>query len=117
MSRLHQIARNLRRRQTVSEEKLWRALRGRRFECRKFRRQHPIAGYIVDFACIEARLVIEVDGETHSTPGEVRRDLERTQAIEAAGYMVVRVSNHEVRTNMPSVLDTIWLELNRTASP
>ena len=117
MARLHQIARNLRRRQTVSEDKLWRALRGRRFDGRKFRRQHPIAGYIVDFACIEARLVIEVDGETHSTPGEVRRDHERTQAIEAAGYMVVRVANHEVRTNMPSVLDTIWLELNRMASP
>ena len=117
MARLHQIARILRRRQTVAEDGLWRALRGRRYEGRKFRRQHPIAGFIADFASIEAKLVVEVDGETHSTPAEIRRDRERTRALEAAGYMVLRVSNDQVRRNLPTVLDAIWMELNRTGSP
>ncbi|TDM99577.1 hypothetical protein CEE86_13930, partial [Lactobacillus crispatus] len=60
-------ARSLRRTQTSAEAKLWRVLRNRALNGWKFRRQHPIDRYIVDFACIEAKLIVEVDGATHST--------------------------------------------------
>ncbi|MBY0361485.1 MAG: DUF559 domain-containing protein [Phreatobacter sp.] len=68
------VCRGLRQHQTASEATLWYALRSRRFDGYKFRRQHPIAGHVADFACIAAKLVIEIDGETHFTSFERRRD-------------------------------------------
>ena len=67
MSKSIPRARHLRRNQTTAEAKLWRVLRNRALNGWKFRRQYPIDRFIVDFACVEARLVVEVDGATHST--------------------------------------------------
>jgi very-short-patch-repair endonuclease len=112
MRRFRDISRRLRRDQTSAEARLWRELRAHRFEDRKFRRQHQIGGYIVDFVCLDAKLVIEVDGDTHGSEAEIARDAVRTAALEQAGFAVVRVQNDDVRSNLAGVLDTIWMELH-----
>ncbi len=112
MSRATALSRRLRREQTSVEATLWYALRNRRFDGYKFRRQHPVAGFVADFACIAAKLVIEIDGETHSTGAERRRDADRTRALEAAGYFVLRFNNDDIRRNLSGVLDAVWMHLN-----
>ncbi|MDH4043890.1 MAG: endonuclease domain-containing protein [Gemmatimonadota bacterium] len=88
--------RGLRRRSTPAERKAWRLLRNRRLLGLKFRRQHPIAGYIVDFYCAELRLVIELDGGYHDTPEQRARDAVRTAALHAHGATVVRLRNSHI---------------------
>jgi very-short-patch-repair endonuclease len=99
------FARTLRRRQTSSEELLWQQLRGRRLGGFKFRRQVPIGGYVVDFLCIPAKLIVEVDGRQHGW--EADYDAERTRALEGMGFVVHRVSNEDVRGNLAAVLARI----------
>ena len=82
-------------------------LRGRRLARWKFRRQHPIDRYIVDFVTIEGKLIVEVDGVTHGTQSEFRRDAERTKRLEAFGFLVVRISNTDVYANLDGVLEMI----------
>jgi very-short-patch-repair endonuclease len=104
-------AKRLRQVQTSAEAKLWQALRGRRLARWKFRRQHPIEGFIVDFVTLDGRLVIEVDGVTHGTDAEIARDRARTRVIEACGFLVLRVSNSDVYDNLDGVLEMIWRTL------
>ena len=99
-------ARNLRRRSTDAERILWHELRGRRFDGLRFRRQQPIGPYIVDFYCSEARLVIELDGETHR--GRELADRERQSRLELEGLRVLRAGNEEVYDNLEGVLEAIW---------
>jgi very-short-patch-repair endonuclease len=98
----HAQARTLRRESTDVERRLWSALRSRQFAF-KFRRQHPISPYVADFACIEARLVVELDGGQHG--GE--RDAARDAALEAAGWRVLRYWNAQVVENLDGVLADI----------
>ena len=107
MERFKQHARKLRASQTSAEARLWQALRSRRLARWKFRRQHPIDRYIVDFVTVEGKLVVEVDGVTHASPSEIARDSARTEMLEAFGFHVVRVSNIDVYENLGSVLDMI----------
>lgn len=100
-------ARNLRRKMTEAERKLWHALRDRRLAGHKFRRQHPIGPYVADFYCEYERLIIEVDGGQHAT--EKRTDIERTEWLKARGYRVIRFWNSEVLTNLEGV-QTVILE-------
>jgi very-short-patch-repair endonuclease len=100
-------ARDLRRGLTLAEEKLWDALRGRRLNGLKFRRQHPLDRFILDFYCVEHQLVIEVDGEVHGTPDQVVRDEERTAWLTERGIRVLRVKNEEVLNNLEGVLRQI----------
>ena len=88
---------------------LWLVLRNRQLGGFKFRRQTPIGSYIVDFVCVEQRLVIEIDGSQH----DERRgyDLRRTEALEAEGYRVVRFWNDEVLNSLEGVSEAILLEL------
>jgi very-short-patch-repair endonuclease len=95
------IARKLRRNQTDAERLLWRRLRDRGLVNTKFRRQTPISGYIADFVCEDAKLIIEVDGGQHA---ESEGDAERTAILEAAGYTVLRFWNNDVLTNPDGVL-------------
>ena len=97
------VARNLRRRSTDAEHRLWHYLRGRRFEGANFVRQFPIGGFVADFACRDLHLAIELDGGQHSPEG----DAPRTQIIEAFGYRVIRFWNNEVFENMDGVLHVI----------
>ena len=107
MEKFKARARALRASQTSAEAKLWQALRNRRLARWKFRRQHPIDRYVVDFVTLDGKLIVEVDGVTHSEPSEVRRDKARSDALEACGFLVVRVSNPDVYENLEGVLEMI----------
>ena len=109
--RFKQRARALRLDQTSAEQTLWRMLRNRQLSRWKFRRQHPIDRFIVDFVTLDGKLVVEVDGATHSTDAELKRDAERTQILESLGFHIIRVSNDDVYTNIEGVLETILNEL------
>jgi very-short-patch-repair endonuclease len=111
MERFKQRARKLRRSQTSAEARLWQVLRNRKLSRWKFRRQHPIDRYVVDFVTLDGKLIVEVDGLTHSTPRETDRDAERTRALESLGFLVVRVSNAYVYDNIDGVLEMIELTL------
>ena len=111
LDRFSTRARLLRSRQTSAEAQLWQGLRNRRLAAWKFRRQHPIDRFIVDFACLDAKLVVEVDGATHSSDGELARDRERERIIQSCGYHVLRFTNAEVYENLDGVLETILASL------
>ena len=106
-------ARALRADQPSAEAKLWSRLRGRRLGGFKFLRQAPIGPYFADFCCRELKLVVEVDGATHSTDAELARDARRNAFLHAQGYRVVRVLNAEVYENLDGVLETILAALER----
>ncbi len=112
MERFRARARQLRRAETGAEGLLWQGLRNRRLDRRKFRRQHPIDRYIVDFVTIFGKLIVEVDGATHGTLRDIEHDAQRTRDLEALGFRVIRVLNDDVYRNLPAVLDHIWAELN-----
>jgi very-short-patch-repair endonuclease len=84
-------AREMRRPQTPAEATLWRALRNRRYGY-KFRRQHPIERFIVDFYCAEAKLCLEIDGPSHLEPAQQAYDEARTAYLESLGYHLIRYS-------------------------
>ena len=107
MDRFKARARALRASQTSAEAKLWQALRNRRLARWKFRRQHPIDKYIVDFVTLDGKLIVEVDGVTHSEPSEIQRDKARSEVLEACGFFIVRVSNTDVYENLEGVLELI----------
>jgi very-short-patch-repair endonuclease len=86
-------------------------LRRKTVEDFRFRRQFPLIGFIVDFACFETRLIIEVDGATHGDDVEIARDRERDKTLQDAGFAVVRVNNEDVFNNLTGVLETIRLKL------
>jgi len=106
--RLTPIARKLRRDATAVESKLWRHLRSRQIEGAKFRRQFPIGPYIADFACIELKLIIELDGGQHV---ESATDAVHTARLETNGYTVIRFWNSEVIENLEGVLEAIRREI------
>jgi very-short-patch-repair endonuclease len=104
-------ARRLRKTMSDAERKLWYALRTRQVEGARFRRQHPIGKYVVDFVCLERRLVVEVDGGQHTEDDQIARDAHRDRWLEAEGYRALRVPTIEVYRNIVGVLDTIWAAL------
>ncbi len=106
-------ARKLRKKQTTAESLLWNELRGKRLEGLKFRRQHPIARFSVDFYCHEKSLVIEIDGEYHNSLQAQSKDKERTEALESLELIVIRFKNEEVIHNMAKVLKAISDELKK----
>ncbi|HEV7881819.1 endonuclease domain-containing protein [Bradyrhizobium sp.] len=106
MDRFKARARKRRESQTSAEAKLWQALRNRRLARWKFRRQHPIDRYVVDFVTLDGKLIAEVDGVTHAEP-ELARDKARSDVLEACGFHIVRVSNTDVYDNLEGVLEMI----------
>ena len=100
-------ARELRRTLTPAERTLWRALRGKQLYGLRFRRQHPLPPYIVDFYCHERRLVVELDGGQHNEVVRTTYDRERTAWLQAQGLRVMRFWNHDVETNLTGVLEAI----------
>jgi very-short-patch-repair endonuclease len=91
---------------TDAERTLWKALRDRQLDGHKFRRQHPIGPYILDFFCEERRLAIEVDGGQHTA----ERDAPRTAWLAGHGIRILRFWNNDVLNNLPGVLETICAE-------
>jgi very-short-patch-repair endonuclease len=105
------LARILRRNQTEIEGRLWQHLRNRRLGGFKFRRQHPVIGYILDFYCPEKRLAVELDGSQHDLPDQMDHDQNRTNALENEGIKVIRYWDNEVLQNLDGILEDILAEL------
>src|SRR3990172_10454835 len=92
---------------TDAEKALWKILRSRQVSGLKFRRQHPFGDYILDFVCLENKLVIEVDGGQHGQ--QAGYDENRTQILQAASFRVLRFWDNEVLKEIESVKEKIWL--------
>jgi very-short-patch-repair endonuclease len=107
----NQRARDLRRNMSNAERKLWQALRLKQLDGARFRRQHPIGPYIVDFVCLEKRLIVEVDGPQHTEESHVARDARRDRWLRIEGYRVMRFQTINVYQNLGGVVDTIWAAL------
>ena len=107
-------ARLLRRNQTDSEAQMWGVLRDRRLKDYKFRRQHPIDRYVADFACVSARLIVELDGPVHDET--VERDRVRDAFLTESGWQILRFSNADVGRNSEFVVSQLLARLERSAS-
>ena len=94
---------------------MWSWLRGRRFSDYKFRRQHPIGGYSLDFFCEEARLSIELDGSGHGYPSQQQHDSQRTAYLASLGIKELRFWNSHLRRDSESIRDTIFHALQERA--
>ena len=106
------FARHNRREMTRSESILWNALR-HYLQGYKFRRQHAIGDYIVDFVCLSEKLVIEVDGEYHNEPQQQKDDAVRTCYLQEKGFSVLRFRNEDVDENIQQVILNIKEEINK----
>ena len=102
-----EYARELRLRTTEAEQKLWSLLRNRQLKGKKFRRQHAIANYVVDFYCNESKLVIELDGNFHTETETKEYDKSRTNLLNELGITVLRFWNEEVIKDPGKVLEKI----------
>lgn len=102
---------------TTAEKVLWNELRNRKLDGHKFRRQHPVAKYIVDFYCYESKLIIEVDGKVHLSNENQAYDRQRTEHLEAYGIKLIRFTNDQVLENTTSVLIEIRKHLTPSPSP
>ena len=108
-------ARRLRKNMTNAERLLWRRLRDRQLGGYKFRRQHPIGPFFVDFVCLEKKLVIEVDGGQHAK--NLEADVKRSDYFKEKGYRVLRFWNNEVLEESKSVLSVILSSLLKDDPP
>ena len=100
-----------------AERLLWSRLRAHRMDGRKFRRQHALGSYIVDFVCLDARLIVELDGDTHGNDSREALDAKRTAYLEKLGFRVIRFWNNHVFTDLDSVAGAIFEELNASPRP
>jgi primosomal protein N' (replication factor Y) len=106
-----EVARGLRHNMTDAEQRLWMHVRRRQLLGCKFRRQYPLGPYVVDFACLEKKLVIEVDGGQHNDSSTDRR---RDAFLRSRGFNVLRFWNHDVLANIDGVLQVILAALAST---
>ena len=102
-----ELRRQLRNNATPAEKKLWKALQGKKLDGFKFRRQHSIDRYILDFFCPTAHLAIELDGDSHYTPEAIEYDPIRDHYSQSVGITVIRYSNQQVYENLEGVLEDI----------
>jgi very-short-patch-repair endonuclease len=108
------FVRKLRREQTAFESTLWKFLKAHQLDGLHFRRQHPIGPYIADFACIKARLIVELDGNSHDE--RIDTDANRDTDLEAMGWRVLRFPNVYLRDNPDALWQMIEMELTRENS-
>jgi very-short-patch-repair endonuclease len=104
---LKETRRTLRQELTPAEKLLWKVLKGKNIEGRKFRRQHSIEDFIVDFYCAKEKLVIELDGEVHNNINAQYNDEERDKRLKELDYTIMRFENKEVINNLDNVLREI----------
>ena len=115
MSQIQTNAKSLPSHQTDAEKRLWHYLRASRFLNLKFKRQKPIGAYIVDFVCVEQKLIIEVDGGQHAE--DVAYDDRRTNFLRGEGYQVLRFWNNQVQEEIDSVLKAIRVKPTLSTAP
>ena len=101
---LSEFRKELRRNLTPAEAFLWKYLKSKQFNGKRFVKQHSIGNYIVDFYCASEKLIIELDGEVHQTPNAMEYDEKRTKYLETLGYTVIRFENKMVFDNFQSVM-------------
>ncbi len=111
------FVRHLRRNPTEEERILWSQLRRRQLMGLRFRRQVPLGPYVVDFACLEHRFIVEVDGLQHAEPAQRANDEARTAWLELQGFRVFRAWNGEIRDNLNRVLESLLGELGLLDGP
>jgi very-short-patch-repair endonuclease len=109
------LARALRKEPTWAERLMWSWLRGRRFSAYKFRRNHPVGEYFLDFYCDEASLAIELDGGGHGRPSQQAHDAERTRFLGTYGIKVLRFWNSQLRRNRQEIRNIIFCALQERA--
>ena len=102
------LQRKLRNNMTDAEQRLWTCLRARQMAGFKFRRQHPYMDYVLDFVCLEKKLVVEVDGGQHQ---DCERDVVRDKCLNEAGFRVLRFWNNQVLQETEAVVELIWAAL------
>jgi very-short-patch-repair endonuclease len=105
-------AKEMRNCPTEAEKMLWNVLSNKGIDNNKFRRQHIIGEYIVDFVCLEKRLVIEVDGSIHNQPEQIEHDKNRTEWLESKGFRIVRYSNQQILNDILNSAESIRKELS-----
>ncbi len=110
-----QRARALRKKETWAEKLVWTWLRNRRFSRYKFRRQHPLGIYYLDFFCEEAQMNIELDGRQHGLPDQQNHDAVREKFLQSRGIKTLRFWNSRLRRDAQSIRDTIFNELQARA--
>ncbi|HJW28862.1 MAG TPA: endonuclease domain-containing protein [Saprospiraceae bacterium] len=110
---LYARAKQLRKNMTEAETILWSALRNRKFHGLKFRRQHPLDNYVVDFYCHQFRLVVEVDGRHHGEKVTAFEDQEKTNQLESQGITVIRYTNAEIINHLDYVLNDLQNRLKK----
>ncbi len=103
-------AKSLRKSMPPAENRLWYFIRKKQLNNLRFRRQHSIGPYIADFACLEVKLVIELDGEQHGFDENIKKDKIREQFMETAGWCVLRFWNEEIYKNIDGVRETILIK-------
>jgi len=108
-------ARNLRKKQTEAEKKIWQHLRNREIAGYKFRRQHVIGSYIIDFVCLSRKLIVEVDGGQHFET--TKYDAKRTKFLESRGFSIIRFWNNDVLIDTDAVMQNIYSALTQSPSP
>jgi very-short-patch-repair endonuclease len=113
---IRQYARRMRREQTQAERALWSMLRGRSLSRWKFRRQHPVAFFVLDFYCPELKLAIELDGQPHFETGSADADTARTAELETLGITLIRFENGDLLENSSIVLNRILDATKRIAA-
>ena len=110
------FSKQLRKSQTDVESILWNRIRNRQLFKTKFRRQHVISPYVVDFISTEYKLIIELDGGQHNNPKRKIYDKKRTRFLENNGYKVIRFWDSDILSNMEGVLEIIAFNLNKPSS-
>ncbi|WP_444626547.1 vitamin B12 dependent-methionine synthase activation domain-containing protein [Flavobacterium columnare] len=111
-AKLKERAKTMRNNPTDAEKMLWNVLSNKGIDGFKFRRQHIIGEYIVDFVCLEKQLVVEVDGAVHDNKEQIEHDRFRTEWLESKGFKVIRFKNDEVLSNLFQTIEIINKELN-----
>jgi very-short-patch-repair endonuclease len=116
VTRNRQRAKNLRQTQTEAEMFVWCKLRNRRFAGYKFRRQVPVGNYIVDFLCLDQRVIVELDGGQHNDPSHRAYDSRRDDWLRAEGFEVLRFWNSDVFLEWEAIAERIWhvLQIRRS---
>ena len=117
MLKLTPIARKLRNNATEAEKYLWSKINRKQLCCMKFRRQYIIENYIVDFVCLEKKLIIELDGGQHNLESTRLKDKERDDFLKSKGFIILRFWNNEIFENMDGVLETIFNTVNPHLNP
>ncbi len=107
----------MRKEQTDAEQLMWQLLRNRNFCGFKFRRQFPIAGYIIDFFCDEVNLAIELDGGGHAEDEQIAYDKAREKILNGSGIRIIRFWNHEFLNNTDTILEEIYRQLTAGRPP